>query len=90
MLKLLFIWNNPHQKRLKSFIEAAGFDRKYVSLFSDLVKPLNTFLKDYEKFEWSEIHTRAFEQLNKELVSARYLPTLSLLLQLLSLPKPQL
>jgi hypothetical protein len=60
-------------KELRSFLGAAGYYRKFIPAYSDLVEPLQSLLKDGVPFEWTSQHQQSFEQLKAELVSARVL-----------------
>lgn len=61
------------QKELRSFLGAAGFYRKFVPRYSDIVEPLNLLLKSDTPFDWTETHDHAFAALKSELVSKRVL-----------------
>ena len=60
-------------KELRSVLGAAGFYRKFVPRFSEIVEPLNNLLKNDAEFVWGEEQQQAFEQLKAELVSTRVL-----------------
>ena len=60
-------------KELRRFLGAAGFYRKFVPQFSDLVEPLNEVLRGESEFAWSDQRQQAFDQLKTALTSAAVL-----------------
>ena len=60
-------------KELRRLLGAAGFYRKFVPRFSDIVEPLNELLRGDTDFSWSDQRLQAFEQLKTALTSATVL-----------------
>ena len=60
-------------KKLRKVLGAAGFYRKFVPRFSDIVEPLNKLLLGDTDFTWSDQRQQAFEQLKTALTSAAVL-----------------
>ncbi|KAK1681098.1 hypothetical protein QYE76_041946 [Lolium multiflorum] len=58
---------NPTEVR--SFLELAGYYRKFVEGFSSIAKPLTLLLKKDKKFEWTDKCEESFQELKKRLVS---------------------
>jgi hypothetical protein len=76
--KIKAIQNCPspeNAKQLRSFLEPAGYYRKFIRNFGVICKPLTELLKKKVLFIWTEIHQKAFLTLKDALVTA---PVLSL------------
>ena len=54
-------------KELRRFLGAAGFYRKFVPRFSDLVEPLNELLRGETEFTWNEQRQQSFDQIKTAL-----------------------
>jgi hypothetical protein len=70
-VKDILEWNSPttvHQVR--SFLELAGYYRRFIPNFSKIVKPITGLLKNDTKFDWSSKCNEAFEQLKVLLTTA--------------------
>ena len=60
-------------KELRKLLGAAGFYRKFVQRFSDIVKPLNELVRGESEFAWSDQRQQAFDKLKTALTSAAVL-----------------
>ena len=60
-------------KELRRLLGAAGFYRKFVLRFANIVEPLNELLIGDTDFTWSDQRHQAFEQLKTALTSAAIL-----------------
>ena len=60
-------------KELRRLLGAAGFYRKFVARFFDIVEPLNELLRGDTDFSWSNKRQQAFEQLKTALTSGTVL-----------------
>lgn len=70
-------WPIPENvKQLRSFLDLAGYYRKYVRYFATIAKPLTDLLKKHSLFVWTMEHTTAFELLKKALSTAPVLAVL--------------
>ena len=49
----------------------ANYSSKYIANFATITTPLRELTKKNTKFEWNEIHQKAFEQLTSALTSAQ-------------------
>jgi hypothetical protein len=70
-VKDILEWKPPttvHQVR--SFLELAGYYRRFIPDFSKIVKPITSLLKNDTRFEWSSKCNEAFEQLKILLTTA--------------------
>jgi hypothetical protein len=56
--------------QVQSFLELAGYYRRFILDFSKLVKPITSLLKNDTKFNWSSRCNEAFEQLKVLLTTA--------------------
>jgi hypothetical protein len=73
-VKDILEWKSPttvHQVR--SFLELAGYYRKFIPDFSKIVKLITGLLKNDTKFDWSSKRNEAFEQLKVLLTTASVL-----------------
>jgi len=62
---------NPKKvKDVQSFIELAGYYRKFIKNFSEIAKPLTIFTKKNTKFEWTTEQQKAFNILKEKLTTA--------------------
>jgi hypothetical protein len=70
-VKDILEWKPPttvHQVR--SFLGLAGYYRRFILDFSNIVKPITSLLKNNTKFNWSSRCNEAFEQLKVLLTTA--------------------
>ena len=58
---------NVHEVR--SLLGMANYSSKYIANFATITTPLRELTKKNTKFEWNEIHQKAFEQLTSALTS---------------------
>ena len=68
--KVIAITNLKEPNSMESLCHFLGFTsyhRRFVPLFADITKPLNTLLKKDTKFQWSAQCWSAFEHLKKAL-----------------------
>ena len=83
-------WKPPtsvHQVR--SFLELAGYYRRFIPDFSKISKPMTTLLKNDTKFVWSSECEEAFQTLKKLLTTAPVLAPRTLLHKLYYGAAPQ-
>ena len=57
-------------KGIQSFLEHAGFYRRFIKDFSKITKPLCNFLNKDNNFSFDENCLQAFEELKRRLVTA--------------------
>ncbi|XP_070145086.1 uncharacterized protein [Drosophila kikkawai] len=57
-------------KQVHSFLGVASWYRRFVPRFTEIAKPLFELIKKNAKFEWTEEHGRATEELKKALTEA--------------------
>ena len=55
---------------IRSFLELAGYYRRFVEGFSHLSMPLTHLTQKGAKFEWTEKCEESFQELKRRLVSA--------------------
>jgi hypothetical protein len=60
--------NSP--KRVKSFLGFCGWYRHFIPNMSEISEPLTRLLTKTEKFTWTEIHQKAFEQLKETIANS--------------------
>lgn len=64
-------WPMPKAiKEVRGFLGLAGYYRKYVRHFGIIAKPLTQLLCKDAPFEWTEVHTAAFQSLKQALSTA--------------------
>jgi hypothetical protein len=64
-------WEPPKTVgEIHSFLELAGYYRRFIENFSNIAKPMTELLKKEKKFEWTEACENSFQELKKRLVSA--------------------
>jgi hypothetical protein len=64
--------NLPTPKKLvdvQQFLGAAGYYRRMIKHYSNIVQPLTNLLKKGVKFEWTQEHQSAFEDIKQKLCS---------------------
>jgi ribonuclease HI len=64
-------WEAPHTvSEIRSFLELAGYYRRFIEAFSKIVKPLTTLLEKDREFKWTGACQSSFEELKKRLTTA--------------------
>lgn len=64
-------WQKPRTvKEIRSFLGLAGYYRRFVAGFAQLVKPLTALTKQKTPFVWSAACEESFQELKKRLTSA--------------------
>nr|GFD22001.1 putative reverse transcriptase domain-containing protein [Tanacetum cinerariifolium] len=64
-------WPRPTSvTEVRSFLDLAGYYRRFVEGFSRLALPLTKLMRKGEKFAWNEEREKSFEELKQRLVSA--------------------
>ena len=58
------------RKQIKSFLGAAGFYRKFIKDFATLSAPLTDLTKEGKRPQWTQVHTDAWQELQRRLASA--------------------
>ena len=65
-LKGIQDWPTPTTvKQVQAFLGFGNFYQQFIRHFLNLAQPLNDLLKKDQKFEWTEICQKAFDQLKK-------------------------
>ena len=63
-------WNRPtNATEVRSFLGLAGYYRRFVEGFSKLAGPLTNLTKKETKYEWTDKHRRAFQELKERLTT---------------------
>jgi len=57
-------------KDVQSFLELAGYYRKFIENFSKIAKPLTKLTKKREKFNWTAEQQNSFQLLKEKLITA--------------------
>ncbi|KAG1036469.1 hypothetical protein G6F43_013045 [Rhizopus delemar] len=71
LVKKILEFPRPKNKTdIRAFTSLAGFYRRHVNCFGDIVAPLNEMLKKDAKWEWKEEQENAFKQLKEALANA--------------------
>ena len=55
---------------IRSFLELAGYYRRFIENFSKIAKPMTELLKKDTKFKWTEECEASFQELKKRLVTS--------------------
>ncbi|WVZ89808.1 LOW QUALITY PROTEIN: hypothetical protein U9M48_036167 [Paspalum notatum var. saurae] len=64
-------WKIPGDvKDIRSFLELAGYYRRFIEGFSKIAKPMTALLEKNIKFQWTPACQKAFEELKKRLTTA--------------------
>jgi hypothetical protein len=64
-------WSPPKNvPKIRSFLGLAGYYRRFIEVFSKIVKPLTTLLEKGKEFKWDEKCQASFEELKKRLTTA--------------------
>ena len=70
-IKAIQEWPTPKTvKDIKSFLGLAGFYRRFIRNFSKISAPMTALLKKDVKFDWSEKHETAFQELKHAITNA--------------------
>ena len=56
--------------KIRSFLGLAGYYRRFIENFSELVAPMTRLTQKEVKFEWNDFCERAFQELKRRLTSA--------------------
>ncbi|EIE75605.1 hypothetical protein G6F46_013041 [Rhizopus delemar] len=68
--KILEFLRPKNKTDIRAFTSLAGFYRRHVNCFGDIVAPLNEMLKKDAKWEWKKEQENAFKQLKEALANA--------------------
>jgi hypothetical protein len=64
-------WKAPkYVQGIKSFIEMAGYYRRFIEGFSKIVRPMTALLAKKVAFKWTPVCQESFETLKKKLTIA--------------------
>jgi hypothetical protein len=64
-------WDPPQNvSDIRSFLDLAGYYRRFIQDFSKIAKPMPRLLEKGKEFKWSEECQESFEELRKRLTSA--------------------
>jgi hypothetical protein len=64
-------WKQPTDvSKIRSFLELAGYYRRFIEGFSKIVKPLTSLLEKGKEFKWDEACQKCFEELKERLTTA--------------------
>ena len=64
-------WETPKSVGdIRSFLDLAGYYRRFIENFSRIAKPMTELLKKENKFDWSDECETSFQELKKRLVTA--------------------
>ena len=59
-------WETPQTvKEVRSFLDLAGYYRRFIENFSKIAKPLTSLLEKNAAFIWTDEHQMAFDELKK-------------------------
>ena len=65
-LKGILEWPSPTTvKQTRGFLGFGNFYQRFIRHFSEIAKPLNNLLKKDQKFDWTSICQKAFDELKK-------------------------
>lgn len=64
-------FKRPHNvKDIRAFTALAGFYRRHIQGFGEVIEPLNRLLKKNTRFVWGHEHQVAYESINNSIVKA--------------------
>jgi hypothetical protein len=64
-------WNPPRNvPEIRSFLDLAGYYRRFIEGFSRIVKPITSLLEKGKEFKWDDRCQTSFEELKKKLTTA--------------------
>ena len=70
-IKVIVSWKPPRNViEVRSFLDLAGYYRRFVKEFSIIASTLTKLLRKWVKFEWDDKCQSSFDQLKKILVEA--------------------
>jgi hypothetical protein len=70
-------WQQPtNVSEIRSFLDLAGYYRRFIEGFSKIARPMTELLKKEKKFTWIESCERSFQELKRRLTTV---PVLTLL-----------
>jgi hypothetical protein len=69
-VKEVLEWKPPMTvSEVRSFLRLVGYYRRFISIFSKIVRPITELLKKGNKYVWSEACDEAFKHLKKLLTT---------------------
>jgi hypothetical protein len=78
-VKEIVAWSIPTTvTEVRSFLELAGYHRRFIERFSKIAKPMTSLLEKGREFKWEEKWQDSFDQLKKRLMSPPVLVMLDL------------
>ena len=70
-VEVVMSWERPKSVfELRSFLGLAGYYRRFIKDFSQLVAPMTRLTRKEVKYEWNDPCERAFQELKRRLTSA--------------------
>ena len=64
-------WNRPTSAtKVRSFLGLTSYYQRFVEGFAKIARPLTNLTKKEVKYEWTDKHERAFQELKEKLTSA--------------------
>ena len=64
-------WERPKSVfKIRSFLELAGYNKRFIKDFSRLAVPMTRLTKKGVKFEWDNLCEKAFQELKMRLTTA--------------------
>ena len=67
-------WQQPtNVSEIRSFLELAGYYRRFIEGFSEVTRPMTELLRKDKKFTWTESCERSFQELKRRLTTASVL-----------------
>lgn len=71
MVEAVLDWKLPTSVfKIRSFLDLAGYYRRFIPDFATLAKPMTRLTQKGVKYEWSDSCKRVFQELKKRLTSA--------------------
>jgi hypothetical protein len=65
-VKEIVAWSIPTTlMEIRSFLELAGYYRRFIEGFSKIAKPMTSLLEKGREFKWDEKHQDSFDQLKR-------------------------
>ena len=66
-IDVVLSWNRlTSATEVRSFLGLAGYYRRFVEGFAKIVGPLTSLTKKEVKYEWTDKHERAFQELKEK------------------------
>ena len=70
-VEVVMSWERPKSVfEIHSFLELAGYYRRFIEDFSWLAAPMTRLTRKGVKFEWDDLCEKAFQELKRKLTSA--------------------